>query len=239
MHHFFIPPQDIQGRIAKISDLETIKQISRVLRLVSGEEILLLDGDGLEYVSRIIKVNSRECSDEILKRQMNMNEPELKIAIFQALIKKDNMELVVQKGTEVGASVFVPVLAERSEKKGFNPERAQKILKEASEQSHRGIIPSLSEPQDFLHILKAVATSDIPTMFLHTEGEPIKNFSSNKHLYALNIFVGPEGGWSEAELEAVRLAIRSGAPIEMVNLGSRVLRAETAGLLAAGIMLNR
>lgn len=238
-HRFFIDPRAIQGRFAYLDDAGTCGQMARVLRLRAGEEVILLDGLGFEYAARLFKVSTREVSAEILHRQMNRNEAELKITLYQALIKKDKFEWVLQKCTEVGVTHFVPIRAARSEKMGLNEERAKKVLKEAAEQSERAVIPELSEIKTFEQALHKAATPDTPTMLLDATGEAIANAATARSRFTLNIFVGPEGGWDEAELESVRRLMREGYPLEIVNLGPRVLRAETAGLVAAGVVLNR
>lgn len=239
LHRFFIAPQMFSGRIANIDDAEIVKQISKVLRLHPGEEIILLDGDGFEYITRLIKVGAREAQAEILKRQINGNEPLLKIALYQSIIKKDNFEWVLQKCTEVGVSSYVPIRSERSEKQNLNIPRMQKILREAAEQSERAMVPPLSEPQEFLKALQRAALTGVPTLVLHPGGDPIKNYAKNKDLFELNMFVGPEGGFSDAEIDAARELRANGRQIDVVSLGPRILRAETAGLVAAALMLNR
>ena len=239
LHRFFIAPQMFSGRFAIINDAEIAKQISKVLRLQPGDEIMLLDGDGFEYITRIVKVGSKEVQAEILKRHVNGNEPLLKIALYQSIIKKDNFEWVLQKCTEVGASSYVPIRSERSEKQNLNAPRMQKILREAAEQSERAIVPPLQEPQEFLKALQRSALTGVPTVVLHPQGDPIKGYAKNRDLFELNMFVGPEGGFSDAEIDAARELRANGGQVDVLSLGPRVLRAETAGLVAAALMLNR
>lgn len=160
----------------------------------------------------------------------NVNEPELKIFLYQSLCKKDKFEWVLQKGTEIGASAFVPIVAEHSEKLGFNVERAKKIIKEAAEQSERGRLPLLL---DIVNFEIAIMGAPPEKLFLDTSGERISDYNFNAKT-EIGIFVGPEGGWSERELE---IAKNAGAKI--VSLGRRLLRTETAGLVATAIILNR
>ncbi len=238
-HRFFIDPRGIQGRFAYISDPSVCGQMMKVLRLRAGDEVIMLDGLGFEYAARLLKLSNKEVQAEILQRQMNKNESELKITLYQALVKKDKFEWVLQKCTEVGVAHFVPLRAARSEKTGLNEDRAKKVLKEAAEQSERAIIPELSEIKTFESALRKGVTPDTPTMFLDASGEPMGSAVTARSRFTLNIFIGPEGGWDEVELEAVRGLMREGYPLEIVNLGPRVLRTETAGLVAAGIVLNR
>lgn len=239
LHRFFVPPQALQGRFARLEDKALCAQIAKVLRLREGQDVILLDGLGFEYTARLMSISVRGVSAEILHRQMNKNEAELKVTLYQSLIKKDKFEWVLQKCTEVGVAGFVPIRAARSEKTGLNEERAKKVLKEAAEQSERAMIPELAEIKTFTEALRKVATPDTPTILLDVSGEPIANVKTARARFALNMFVGPEGGWDEAEIEEARRVMREGYPLEIVNLGPRVLRTETAGLVAAGIVLNR
>ncbi len=239
LHRFFIPPQFISGRYARIPDPDLAKQIGRVLRLSPGDMLILLDGDGFEYTARLEKVSAREVHVEIMKRQWNDKEPELKIALYQSLIKKDKIEWVFEKCTEVGVTNFHPVLSERSEKLRFNVLRAEKVVKEAAEQSERGIKPEILEIEEFGRALRRGAASEAMILILHPEGSSLERVTFPKKLLAVNIFVGPEGGFSDAEIDLARELIKNGAPISIVSLGPRILRAETAGLVASAILLNR
>ncbi len=231
LQRFFIRPENVIGTQVTVSDRDVLNQIRKVLRLRAGDRAIFLDGAGKEYESEIRELNPESLIAEILSAQENKNEPELKITICQALCKKDKFEWVLQKGTEAGVSEFVPVLAERSEKLGLNSERAEKILKEAAEQSERGIIPKLQEIQKFEDALRNFSGEKI---ILDKSGEPMKSYELSVKSSKLAIFIGPEGGWTAEELE---FAKESGA--KFVSLGSRVLRTETAGLVVAAILLNR
>lgn len=231
LQRFFIGPENVIGTQVTVSDRDVLNQIRKVLRLRVGDRVIFLDGTGKEYIASIREMDNSSLKagiDEILE---NKNEPDLKITLCQALCKKDKFEWVLQKGTEVGISGFIPVLADRSEKLGLNLERAEKILKESSEQSERGIIPRLQEIQKFEDLIKNIPGEKI---ILDKSGEPIKNYQLSITNYQLHIFVGPEGGWTENELKSAK---ENGAKI--VSLGNTVLRTETAGLVATAILLNK
>lgn len=231
LHRFFITPSLIHGKEIVSSDKELINQLKNVLRLKNGDEILFLDGSGKEYQAAIEELHAKLLRARIVETRDNQNEPEIQITLCQALCKKDKFELVLQKGTEVGISFFVPLVTERTEKTGLNAERAEKILKEAAEQSERGIIPKLLQIQKFEEVVKDIESEKI---ILDKSGESIKYQASGITYQALSIFVGPEGGWTEQEL---KVAKENGAKI--ISLGSRVLRTETAGMIVAAILLNR
>lgn len=230
LHRFFVEPSAISGKAIILTDKNVIGQIKKVLRLRVGDKVIFLNGRGEEFVSVIEEVTNSEIKAYIEESEVNKNEPNLKITLCQALCKKDKFEWVLQKGTEVGVSEFVPVLADRSEKTGLNLERAEKILREAAEQSERGIIPKLYDMRSFSEALRQAQGEKI---ILDKSGEPIKKIT-NKLTDQLTIFVGPEGGWTETEID---LAKSAGAKI--VSTGSTVLRTETAGMVAAAILLNR
>lgn len=231
LHRFFIDPKAIRGQEIILEDENLINQIKKVLRLKIGDEILFLDNSGKEYETVIKEIGNSAIKAEIIKIRQNQNEPELKIVLYQALCKKDKFETVLQKGTEVGISEFIPVITERTEKLNFDRSRAEKILKEAAEQSERGIIPKLLEIQSFEEAIKNASGEKI---LLDKSGEIIKSYKLPVNTNKLVLFIGPEGGFIEDEL---KFAKQQGARI--VSLGPRVLRAETAGLVAAAILLNK
>lgn len=231
IHRFFIEPEAIKGSEIVLEDKNLVNQIKKVLRLKIGDGVLFLDNSGKEYKSVIKQFSDSAVNLEVIEVLENKNEPELKITLCQALCKKDKFEWVLEKGTEVGISAFAPIITERTEKLGLNKERAEKILKESAEQSERGIIPKLLETQTFKEAIKNVEGEKI---ILDKSGDDTKTFNFLHSTFKLNIFVGPEGGWTEQEL---KIAKKNGAKI--ISLGPRVLRAETAGIVAAAILLNR
>lgn len=233
IHRFFINPESVKGSEIILEDKDSVSQIKKVLRLKIGDGVLFLDNSGKEYKSVIKQLSDSAINLEVIEVLENKNEPELKIILCQAVCKKDKFEWVLEKGTEAGISAFMPVISERTEKLGLNRERAEKILREAAEQSERGIIPKLSEAQKFSEAILSLP-KDEDIILLDKSGENIKTFNFSHPALKLNIFVGPEGGWTENEL---RIASENRARI--VSLGSRVLRTETAGLVAAAILLNK
>lgn len=231
IHRFFIEPGAISGGKATITDKELLSQLKKVLRVGSGDSLILLDGSGKEYFTKVEKISKDVLTGNVEKVSKNQNESELKITLFQAIGKKDKFEWVLQKGTEIGISEFVPIITERTEKLGLNRERLEKVLKEAAEQSERGVIPKLGELQEFEDAIK---NSEGGKMLLDRSGENIKYHELQITVRALNLFVGSEGGFTEKELE---IAENHGAKI--ISLGKTVLRTETAGIVAAAILFNR
>ena len=237
MHRFFVDPTSIQGDLVRL-DGPIARQIARVLRLRPGEGIQVLDDTGSVYRVELTAVGVRNTEGRVLDTSDAGGEPGLKITLYQALLKADSFELVLQKGTELGVSRFVPVSCERSVavlrgqgRLGSKLERWRRILREAAEQSERGRLPVLQPPIDFK---EACDTVSEPALILweREKSRGLKTTlgelnASDGPVASLSVFVGPEGGFSEQEVEHAQ-----GEGIRPVSLGSRILRAETAGIAA-------
>jgi len=152
--------------------------------------------------------------------EKNGTVPQHKITLYQSIIKKDKMEWVVEKATELGVTKIVPIISERSEKKGFNVDRARKIAIEASEQCGRGDIPQIVEP---ITIEKAISQAEKAIVF-DSSGKSLKELDK---IETKSIFIGPEGGWSENEISKFK-----SQNFEILNLGDLTLRAETAAIVS-------
>lgn len=156
----------------------------------------------------------------------------LKLALAFSLIKKDNVEWIIEKGTELGVSSFVPLVSERSEKKGFNMERARKIVVEAAEQSGRADIPAILDPQSLQEYLSSMyGAHGKKVIVFHTEGDVLKKEAMPTAGEAI-VFIGPEGGWSPAEV----VLFKEGKA-DIVKLDAPVLRAETAAIAVSAMLL--
>jgi 16S rRNA (uracil1498-N3)-methyltransferase len=145
--------------------------------------------------------------------------------LYCAVLKKENFELVVQKATEIGVAKIVPVITERTVKLGINMERLHKIIVEACEQSGRGFLPEIVEPMKLEFALKGAESNDA-NLFFHFSKTKIS--ASDKISGQVGLFVGPEGGWSDEE---VNLAKDHNCKI--VSFGDNVFRAETAAIIAS------
>jgi 16S rRNA (uracil1498-N3)-methyltransferase len=228
LHRFFIDRAIEEAGVQHFSDAEMAHQLRRVFRLHEGDKAIFFDGSGTDHVCEIVSFAKDEVAVRVLESVPAKRFSDKKVALAMSLIKKDNFEWVIQKGTELGVSEFIPLISERSEKKGFNMERARKIMIEACEQSGRGDMPTVAEPvalQDFL------AAERRPLAVFHTQGAAMfpENIPGAKDIV---ICIGPEGGWSDAEIESFK---EKGA--SAVRLNAPVLRAETAAVSAASLLL--
>ena len=233
---FFISPDQISGSEAVVTG-EDVRHIATVLRMKTGEELLLCDGEGTEYAVKIKHVERSGITTEITgQSKRELRSP--RVILGQGLPKSDKMDFIVQKATELGASNIVPLVTERTIVKIRDEEkrigRWRKIAREAAMQSSRPDIPkveAIRQLGDFLRTLN----SELGTLFLlpWEEGtEPIKKVL-RQHPSVKNIIVliGPEGGFSAAEAEAAKAR-----GFHRVSLGPNILRTETAAVAVLSML---
>ncbi|MBI4297594.1 MAG: 16S rRNA (uracil(1498)-N(3))-methyltransferase [Chloroflexi bacterium] len=233
MNRFFVPVEWLQGGSAHLQG-QALHQIAHVLRLAPGDTIAVLDNSGWEYMVRLERLGSKEATGEIVERRQ-IEEPRVRLCLYQGLLKSDKFEQVLQKGTELGVSTFVPLLCQRSlaVPSEARLRRWQRILREATEQSRRGRLPSLMEPVSFDQACReARGFSLIP--WEEEKGLGLRQALRKKASAEtdISLFIGPEGGFTPEEVELARTC-----GIVPVSLGPRILRAETAGIVAAAAVL--
>jgi len=230
LHRFYIEQKVGENTDITISDAELIHQMLDVFRFKIGNQVILFDGSRSEYVSEIVSLSKKEIKFKILSHSAK-TPPNKNVSLHLALIKKSNFELAAEKCTEIGVVEIHPVISERSEKKDLNLERLNKIVKEASEQSGRVTLPRVFEVTD-LETAVSQAKKDgkkcvafHPTLFKSRDGASISK--------DIVVFIGPEGGWTEKEMELFKKN-----NFEIKSLGQNILRAETAAIVAVWEILN-
>lgn len=231
--HRFIGNFELSKLNFKVKDEELLGQISNVLRLIKGEEVVLADGKLNEARTRIAEMGRDFIEFEVLERWQNKNEPELDVILYCAILKKENFELVVQKATEIGVKEIVPITTGRTIKLNIRQDRLEKIIKEAAEQSGRGILPVLHTPID---LEKAVVNVDKTSLnlFFDQSGLDLNSLKLGSTNYKLvTIFIGPEGGWSPGELKTAETA-----NFQITSLGKTTLRAETAAIVGSYLAID-
>ncbi len=237
MHRFFVPPADLAGATVTLSG-EPLHHLATVLRLGAGAEVLLLDGQGQVCRCRIERLDRRTAAATVLER-WSEREGVLPLRLLQGVPKGERMELVLQKGTELGISAFTPVVtsrsigrvdAEREEKRQL---RWQRIISEAARQSRRPLLPHIGPS---LTLAEALAATSETLRLILWEGEsrPLAEVLPLQAPASVALLVGPEGGFSSDE---AALAGRHG--FVAVGLGPRILRSETAGFAVAAILGHR
>jgi len=228
IHNFFISDQIGDQSRFEVDDSDLINQWRHVLRFNTGSTVVLFDNSGFEYLVQFAELTYLKAVFIILEKRKNKFEPKKEIFLFQSLIKTDRFEWILEKGTELGVAHFVPVLAKQSVAKKINMIRSRKILKEASEQSGRGVLPTISETVSLENALDSVST---PALVFDPSGLSFHNSSFIIH-NSISVFIGPEGGWTEPELEMMRAK-----NIPIFSLGTQILRAETAAIAISSLML--
>jgi len=208
-----------------VEDKKIYHQVKNVLKIAKAEKIIVCDGEGIEAECVIRDFDRDRLNLSVIETRENAGEPKRKVVLCLSILKKENFELAAQKAVEVGVSEITPIITERTVKLGLKTERLQKIIREASEQSGRSVLPKLNEPINFSEAL-ASAMSNSHVFFFDSSGSSLNTYPIILNT-GIAVFIGPEGGWMEKE---IALAKDSGAKI--VSLGSLTLRAETATVVA-------
>ncbi len=233
LHRFFVEERIAshaggRDRLA-ITDAKLLHQWRNVLRLKAGSEVILFDGFGVDYRCELASLDRKEAVCVIRESVKNDVIPSRQFFLFASLIRRDRFEWLLEKATELGVSQIRPVVADRSEVKKFNLDRAKDIVREAAEQSGRGSLPALYEPMELQNVFKEYTY--FKSMVFDPHGEPFKK-RDWEHGEKFGAFIGPEGGWSARELELFR-----SKKIPVYSLGPPTLRAETAAVAVTSLLL--
>ncbi len=241
MATFYVKNEQINEKIVTITGSD-VNHIKNVLRFNLDDVIDVCDENGVKYKARIEKYTSAgEVLCEIESVVEKSTETLYEVTLFQGIPKSDKMELIVQKGTEVGISRFVPVQMSRSiakindtnEQKKL--ERWNKIANEASKQCGRQKVPLVDKTINFENIIENISKYDIVLVPYENElniniKQVLKNFKRN-NIASIAVIIGPEGGFSDSEIDLLK---RNGASI--CTLGPRILRTETAGIATVSMV---
>jgi len=227
LHRFYIAPDTIElTQTVWVNSVELRNQWIKVLRYREGDEVVLFDGVAIERLYKIVAIEPDSVKLELIT-EFERKMPGKHMYLFWSLLKKDKNDWVIQKCTELGVSNFVPLIADRSEKTGFNVERASKIAVEAAEQCGRSDIPHIREP---LSVEEAISEyKDKVTLLICDEQSETELKEGEK---PTGILISPEGGWTEAELKLFK-----DENLGSLHLGNLTLRAETAAISAATRLL--
>lgn len=219
------------------------RQVRDVLRLRLTDTIQLLDGVGGEYSATITTITRREVAVAVGPRREGLPEPQPPITLCLGLLKATKLELVLQKGTELGVASFQPLLTARSvaladELSETRRQRYERIIAEALEQCGGAWLPDVRQPLQLEAALRAAPADAITLIPWEGAGgvslrSALRQEREARQASGVWLFIGPEGGFSADE---VALAKRYGA--RAVTLGPRILRAETAALVAAALTLD-
>ena len=238
MHRFFVSPGCIKGRHATLQG-DVVSQISRVLRMSPGDEVALLDNSGKEYRVRLSSFRNDQIEGDVVSVVECQGECETRVTLYQSMLKGDKFQWVLEKGTELGVSAFVPLICQRAvprQRDRWHTSRYprwRKIVAEAAEQSGRCVLPEVREPIDFQEACekaKGQGVSIIP--WEREQTQSLRSLLGDIASHQVNIFIGPEGGFEDGEVAYAR-----SCGIVPVSLGKRILRSETASIVAVAAVL--
>jgi 16S rRNA (uracil1498-N3)-methyltransferase len=225
---FFVPSEQIRQGVALLSP-DQAHHLRNVLRLRDGDTVEIFDGTGKQFEGKVALFASEVRVGHIQEISASSRTP-IRLALAVALIKPDRFEWILQKGTELGVNRFIPLTAHftnvrlKSDKILERMERWRRIICEAAKQCGRQTLPELDAPCT-VQTLAASAEFACGSRFMLHEREGERLQWSAEFSDPVLLCIGPEGGWHADETEAAR-----GAGFRLVNLGSRILRAETAAL---------
>ena len=233
MYHFFAPSENADNGVITITGSD-VNHIINVLRLKKGERIVVADGQDRDSLCEIAEMGPGFVRCQVLPETLAETECPVRLHLFQGLPKGDKMETIIQKAVELGAASVIPVEMKRcvmkldEKKKTSRTERWQRIAESAAKQSGRRIIPAVELPLTFkAAVEKAAVMGTILVPYENAENiaETRKLLASVPKGSDCAIFIGPEGGFDPAEIEAL-----AAAGAHVITLGPRILRTETAGM---------
>ena len=215
---------------------EQARHIALSLRMKVGEELTICCGEYI-YPCVVEAIDKTSVTARVLGKEKCQNEPSVSITLFQAVPKGDKMDFIVQKAVELGVSRIVPFISARCVSRPDEKQAAKKVMRwqkialHASEQSRRGIIPTVENITDIKNAAESAAGLKSSVVFYECGGESPSRVI-NGTADEIGIFIGSEGGFSPEEIELLR---KYGASV--ATLGKRILRAETAPLAALSVIM--
>ena len=211
--------------------------ITKVLRLGAGDRITVFDTESTEYQGILTDISSGAIALRVHSTRRLQTEPELELNLFQAILKGNRMDGVISQATQLGVSKIFPVISERTQVRSTSKiDRWNKIALESTKQCGRATTPLVSEPVDFRNSFGVRKQSEMKIILYENQDELLADYmdSLTKPVDSINVYIGPEGGFSKEE---VTLAKENG--YITLGLGKRILRAETASLVSLTLLQSR
>jgi 16S rRNA (uracil1498-N3)-methyltransferase len=237
-NRFFIPPSSFEGDLVRLSR-EQAHQVRQVLRLGPGDTVVVLDDRGAEYEVTLTAVGQKEAVGRVTGKRDAVGEPAVQLTLFQSLLIREKFEWVLQKATEVGVAQIVPVLTARGLVRTKQIEENKldrwcRIVTEAAEQAHRGRIPRIESVTPFADVFARFVGFDRLLIAAPSETVSLREVlrGIGRPDPSIALLIGPEGGFTDEEVTRAR---EKGAIA--VGLGPRILRTETAAIVACALIL--
>ena len=240
MYHFFVRPEQIGTDSIQVTGSD-VNHIKNVLRMKVGEQVLISNSIDRDYHCRIVEITQDQVVSEILSVKEEGTELPAKLYLFQGLPKNDKMELIIQKAVELGVYQIIPVATRRAvvkldgKKEEAKVKRWNMIAESAAKQSKRIIIPEVTRVMTLKEAMNYAGAFDVNLIpFEHAEGMAgtRRELERVKPGMQVGIFIGPEGGFDDSEIE-----LAAGRDIRPVTLGKRILRTETAGFTILSVLM--
>jgi len=237
MARFFVSQPQIEEGMLKIEGDE-VKHVRKVLRLKKEDEIIVFDGLGKEYGGTIVEEGPSSVVIKVENIFFSKRDSFLEITLAQSLLKGDKMDYLVQKATELGVKEIVPFFSSRSvpllekSRRLKRHHRWERIAIEASKQCGRGVVPKIESLQGYSDMLQTVPQDRLRLVLWEREGIKLKEvLERSEEKKRIFFIVGPEGGFSQEEVEEAEKA-----GFIPITLGNRILRAETTSLCLLSIL---
>lgn len=237
MSRFYVPKDAVKGKLIDISGRE-MHHILDVMRLKALDKVVTFDGTGKEYCGFIRDIKTKSVTIEIVETKTPIGKESSRLTLVQAITKKDKMDYIVEKATELGVHSIIPLMTDRTipnwddAKKRVAVERWRKIAMEASKQCGRVDIPNIDEVKAFPDFTAKITDYDLALIAaLDNSAVRLKDSLSGFGGGKVAIAIGPEGDFTPGEIARAR---QGGC--KLVNLGSRVLKSDTAGLFVLAIL---
>lgn len=211
--------------------------ITKVLRLGAGDRITVFDTESIEYEGVIMDISSGTIAVQVVDTRRLQTESKLELNLFQAILKGNMIDTVISQATQLGVSGIFPVISERTQVRSTaKVDRWNKIARESTKQCGRTVPPAVSEPAYLQRSLEIRNKSEMKIILYENQSELLRDYMSShkKSVRTINIFIGPEGGFSEQEI-----TLAKGKGYTVLGLGERILRAETASVVGLTLLQSR
>jgi 16S rRNA (uracil1498-N3)-methyltransferase len=235
---FIYSPADCDGRDIILKGPEA-RHLAAVLRMKPGETVRLIYGQGTAHLCTVKKIDSNQVRCAVIESARNGGEPRLNLTLAVGLSTGSKFDLVVEKGTEVGVSHFIPLVTSKGKIRRVDMDSAQKktlrwrrITEAAAKQSGRSVIPSIIPPLTIESFLDVCLPHECLLFHPGAVARSLPDYLGKTPKDKLTLLVGPESGFSPEEI-----ALAESRKIPIVGLGERVLRTETAGIVLAALAI--
>ena len=236
MEYFFVQPDDVHGHELILRGDES-KHLVRVLRRIVGDRLFATDGNDTMYEAVLKEIGKTDARCDVAAIHRKYHEPSFDVTLAVSLLKNPaRFDYLIEKATELGVRTILPLVCEHTIARGDKHERFEKIALAAMKQCGRSWLPRIQHPQKFHSLLDNLSHWNL-CLIPHEKADAVRTIGGElKHateLHSILVVIGPEGGFSEEEME---IALQKG--MRQVSLGNRRLRTETAALSALAQLLG-